>query len=128
QYGKAHLRRLHFDLGSSDSEWREERLFEDAIGDLGDVDPRFVGQRHRYCFGAMDLSAGRSKDTAMWVMPNAYVRFDVEQRQMSVLSLGEHYRAGECRFVPREAGVVEGDGWLVGVVTNGATGCGELVV
>jgi carotenoid cleavage dioxygenase len=64
----------------------------------------------------------------MWVMPNAYVRFDVEHRQMSVLELGEHYRAGECRFVPRDAGAPEGDGWLVGVVTNGATGCGELVV
>lgn len=41
---------------------------------------------------------------------------------------GEQYRAGECRFVPREAGTPGGDGWLAGVVTNGATGCGELVI
>ncbi len=128
QYGKAHLRRLHFDLGSSGSEWREERLFEDAIGDLGDIDPRLMGQRHRYCFGGMERNTDRSKTAPMWVMPNAYVRFDVEQRQMSVLELGGQYRAGECRFIPREAGTPEGEGWLVGVVTNGATGCGELVI
>jgi carotenoid cleavage dioxygenase len=128
RYGKAHLRRLHFDLGSSGSEWREERLFEDAIADLGDVDPRYMGQRHRYCFGARKLGADGSKPAAMWVMPNAYVRFDVEQRQMSVLALGEQYRAGECRFVPRGQGAPEGDGWIVGVVTNGATGHGELVI
>ena len=119
---------MHFDLASSGNEWREERLFEEVIGDLGDVDPRFVGYRHRYCFGARDVHGDPSKQAAMWVMPNAYVRFDVEQRQMSVLDLGADYRAGECRFVPRGAGAAEGDGWLVAVATNAATGCGELVV
>lgn len=47
---------------------------------------------------------------------------------MSVLDLGAHYRAGECRFVPRAPDAAEGDGWVIGVATNTATGCGELVI
>jgi carotenoid cleavage dioxygenase-like enzyme len=127
-YGKAHLRRLHFDLGSTNYEWREERLFDETIGDLGDIDPRFVGRRHRYCFGAMELGASAPSETATWVMPNAYVRFDVQERQLAVLNLGPQCRAGECRFIPRGPGASEGDGWLIGVVSNTDTGCGELVV
>jgi carotenoid cleavage dioxygenase len=130
EYGKAHLRRLHFDLQPGVGEWREERLFEDTIGDLGDIDPRFMGYRERYCFGAMERNGpdAAAAGPAMWVMPNAYVRFDVERRDMAVLDLGPEYRAGECRFVPRDSGSPEGDGWLIGVVTNGATGRGELIV
>lgn len=125
EYGKAHLRRLHFDLNSNADDWREERLFEEVIGDLGDVDPRRIGYRHRYCFGA--LEADPSRGGPCWVMPNAYARFDVEQRDMTLLRMGSDYALGECRFVPRSEGAAEGDGWLIGVASNRAQGRGELI-
>src|SRR5690606_9370746 len=122
-----HLRRLHFDLASASDEWREERLFEETIADLGDVDPRFVGRRHRFCFGG--LESGRSAPVGPgWVMPNAYARFDVDQRTVARLAMGPDYVLGECRFVPKGPAAREGEGWLVGVGTNLAEARGELIV
>lgn len=126
-YGKAHLRRLHFDLASNAEEWREERLFDEAIADLGDVDPRRIGHRHRYCFGGLEVDRDGPGGPG-WVMPNAYARLDVELREMALLNMGPDYVLGECRFVPRRAGAAEGDGWLLGVATNTAAGRGELIV
>jgi carotenoid cleavage dioxygenase len=129
EYGKAHLRRLHFDLSSPANEWKEERLFERVIADLGDVDPRMIGYQHRYCFGGLDAMTGNGQPRGPgWVMPNAYARFDVERREMALLEMGQDYVLGECRFVPRCANAAEGDGWLVGVATNKPAGRSELIV
>jgi carotenoid cleavage dioxygenase-like enzyme len=127
-YGKAHLRRLHFDLRSPSDEWREERLLDEVIADLGDVDPRRIGYRHRYCFGGLAAEQPASGGGPGWVMPNAYARFDVRRREISLLKMGGNYALGECRFVPRRGDAAEGDGWLVGVATNRALGRGELIV
>src|SRR5690606_8699898 len=94
EYGKAYLRRLHFDLSSSDLHWREERLFDEVIADLGDVAPRSIGRRHRLCLGGLHVG-GRSRGPG-WVMSNAYARFDVERRTMSLLEMGPEYALGEC--------------------------------
>jgi carotenoid cleavage dioxygenase len=132
-YGKAHLRRLHFDLASVENTWREERLFAETVGDLGDVDPRFIGYRHRYCFGGIEapLPSGATRGPRRsigWVMPDAWARYDVEARTMSLLRMGDDYAMGECRFVPKAPDAREGEGWLVGVATNMAAGRGELIV
>jgi carotenoid cleavage dioxygenase len=126
-YGEAYLRRLHFDLSSSADTWREERLFPEPMADLGDVDPRRVGGRHRYCYGARQVDEP-AHDGAGWVMPNAYVRFDAEARTTELLRMGPDYALGECRFVPRTADSPEGEGWLIGVATNRAAGRSELLI
>lgn len=130
EYGKAYLRRLRFDPGSSRDEWREERLFEEAIADLGDVDPRRIGRRHRYCFGGMEVAGEGARPVAGagWVMPNALARFDVEARVIDLLRMGSNYAVGEVRFVPRSPDAQEGDGWLLVVATDLAAGRSELVI
>jgi carotenoid cleavage dioxygenase len=130
-YGKAHLRRLTFDLMSADDHWHEERLFDAAIGDLGDVDPRFIGYQHRYCFGALrppSPDAVGNRSGPGWVMPSAYARFDVRTRAMVLLDMGPDYVVGECRFVARPGSSDEGAGWLIGVVSNRVEKRSELIV
>lgn len=47
EYGKAHLRRLHFDLAPCVDQWGEERLFEHTTGNLGDINRKSSRARRR---------------------------------------------------------------------------------
>ncbi len=127
EYGKAYLRRLTFDLADGSETWREELLFAQPMADLGDVDPRVVGHRHRYCYGGRREGEAPAS-TSGWISPNAWVRFDVAERTSVSLVMPAHYGLGECRFVPRSPDAPEGEGWLVGVAFDRRENRSELLV
>lgn len=119
-FGEAVVRRLTFDPASSGNAWKEEVLFDTIIGDLGDVDPRKMGDQHRYCFSGHELPRAEDEKEASfarppWPISNSYVRFDIQERAMEMLRLPSHVSLGECVFVPRSPSSPEGDGFLIGV-------------
>jgi len=131
-FGQAFVRRLTIDLASSSDEWHEEILFDTVIGDLGAVDPRRVGSRHRYCFGAHELPIPEDDAAAIrrppWPISNSYLRFDTERHVANVLALAPAQSLDECIFVPREGSKREGEGYLLGVADDLAGSTSELIV
>jgi carotenoid cleavage dioxygenase-like enzyme len=132
-FGDAFVRRLTFDLSKREDTWAEEVLFHTKIGDLGDVDPRNAGHRHRYCFGGHEAPPRRGEPKVdfvrpPWPMANGYVRFDAQERKQSSLTLAAHQSLGECVFVPRAPDSREGEGYLLGVADDYANGTSFLIV
>jgi len=129
-FGHAYVRRLTLDLGGASDEWSEDVLFDTLIGDLGAVDPRKIGYRHRFCFGAheMPLPEGLDIRRPPWPISNSYVRFDVEQRSTSFLRLKPTQMLDECVFVPRKGSLREGDGYLLGVADDLVEKSSELII
>ena len=127
----AHVRRLTFDLASASDGWTEEVLFPEVIGDLGVIDPRRIGHRHRYCFAGFDDPAQPRWDASTprppWPIANSYARFDLEARTVSRLYAGANRGLDECCFIPRSPDAREGEGWLIGVATD-YSGGSELLV
>jgi carotenoid cleavage dioxygenase-like enzyme len=131
--GDAFLRRLTLDLSRNDEKWTENVLFETKIGDLGDVDPRKVGSRHRYCFAGHEVAVESDEPKVdfvrpPWPMANSYVRFDVEAKKQTLLRLAGHQSLGECVFVPRTQDSAEGEGYLLGVADDYADGTSFLII
>ena len=129
-FGQAFVRRLTFDLADGSDEWGEEVLFDTVIGDLGAIDPRKIGTRHRYCFGAHEipLLGDVGIQRPPWPISNSYVRFDLKDRTSSLLRLAPTQSLDECVFVPRIGASREGEGYLLGVADDLAGQTSELIV
>ena len=73
------------------------------------IDPRFVGQRHRYVF--YPYAQGRTFNNLF----NGVMRLDIDSGKTMQFDFGSDKIIEEHVFVPRRASRTEGDGWLVGV-------------
>jgi carotenoid cleavage dioxygenase-like enzyme len=102
------------------------------VGDLGKVDPRVMTLPSRYLYTLLtddERLVDRSKMGAgAPARPvNTYGRFDIETGKVEKYFAGPTHGLQECSFVPRPSGR-EGDGYLVGVVSNYAEMRSELVI
>ena len=97
---------------------REERV-DDRPQEFPRVDDRLVGRRHRYGY-SVAFAAGESGD--------AVLRHDRVSGEQHVRAFGPGTHAGELTFVPAAADAVEGDGVLLGYVTDLAADRTDLVV
>lgn len=131
-FARAFVRRLTMDLAGDTDEWREEILFDTVIGDLGAVDPRWIGARHRYCFGAHEMPIPAEQAATIrrppWPISNSYVRFDMEARRAEFLELAPTQALDECVFVPKRGASREGEGYLLGVADDLAGQGSQLIV
>nr|WP_166179600.1 carotenoid oxygenase family protein [Altererythrobacter segetis] len=128
----AYVRRLTFDLGKPGESWDEEILFPNPIGDLGKVDSRYTTLPQRYAFTNF-ADAARPFDEARTGMPraritNTYGRFDLHTGAIDRLFVGDTHTLQECSFVPRRGSSEEGDGYLIGTVSNLVEMRTELVI
>ncbi|MCB0977026.1 MAG: carotenoid oxygenase family protein [Acidimicrobiales bacterium] len=102
----------------------EEQLDDQSL-EFPRVDERRVGLPHRFgwgtAFGPPDGEAGLSH-------PIGLVRYDTRTGAREVVDFGPGRLPGELVFVPRSADAAEDDGWYMTIVSDLASGRGELVV
>ena len=85
----------------------------DGAGEFPRIDPRRVGERHRYTYS---------------VTGSGLARWDWRSGRSESFVYGGHYWAEEPVFVPRRAEGSEADGWLVATALNSQTAKTELAV
>jgi carotenoid cleavage dioxygenase len=129
---RAFIRKITLDLDRRDDRWQEEILWPMQVGDLGKVDPRVLTLQTRYLYTLFtdnERPMDRSKlGPGLFGPPsNSYGRFDIQTGQVEKYFAGPAHGLQECSFVPRASGR-EGDGYLVGVVSNYAELRSELVI
>src|SRR5262249_21616432 len=116
------LRRLTFDLDSDSDACREERLFEQEITSFTRIDDRFATRRHRYIYVQyVDRSRafrGTLPQDPRALPTNSIARFDLQDRSMRSLFVGETHVVQEPTFVPRAGRQAEGDGYLLATAHN----------
>jgi carotenoid cleavage dioxygenase len=127
------IRRITFDLGSSDDGFREDILFPDVpVVDLSRVDERFVGRDTRYGYTSFnDHAKPLDRDrlgTGAKRITNSYGVFDLKDGTMRSFFAGPTHALQEVTFVPRHKYADEGDGWLIGTASNYADMHTELIV
>ncbi len=122
--------RLSVDLAS----WREgydmEGLYREP-GILPRQDDRFHTLPYRYGFmPTMDSTRPFDERLArVLTQPvNCYTRFDHGTRATASFFVGGESTLQECVFVPRRAGALEGDGYLVGLANRLLEGRTDLLV
>jgi carotenoid cleavage dioxygenase len=86
------------------------------------IDERRTGRRYRYAYVAC-LGGPGSGDP----FHRGLGRFDLASRRMSIWAAAADQAVGEAAFAPR-AGGVEGEGWLLSGVYDGATGASHLAI
>jgi carotenoid cleavage dioxygenase-like enzyme len=131
QGARAFIRRLTFDLNSNDDVWREEILFPTPVVDLGRIDTRFMSLPTRYGFTSYfdaKLPLHDALKSVMGPRANAYGRFDLAAGTIQSYVAPSGCTVQECCFVPRRADAPEGDGYLLGVVSNHIERRSELLV
>ncbi len=128
----SYIRKLTFDLDKSDDTWEEEILFPPPISDLGKVDPRYMTLPQRYAFTNFnDPSRPFDQTCAAGLrgpVTNSYGRFDLHTGELDRYFVGDTHTLQECSFVPRRGSTQEGDGYLIGTVSNLAERRTELVI
>jgi carotenoid cleavage dioxygenase-like enzyme len=103
------------------------------VGDLGKVDPRVLSLPTRYLYTMFTdderpTDRGRMGPGAPARLANSYGRFDIESGKVDRYFAGPTHALQECSFIPRGEAGSEGDGYLVGVVSNYAEMRSELVI
>jgi carotenoid cleavage dioxygenase len=103
------------------------------VGDLGKVDPRVLSLPTRYLYTMFTdddrpVDRGRMAAGAPARLSNSYGRFDIETGKVEKYFAGPTHSLQECSFVPRGTSGSEGDGYLIGVVSNYAEMRSELVI
>jgi carotenoid cleavage dioxygenase-like enzyme len=131
---RAFIRKITLDLDKPGNDWKEEILWPMQVGDLGKVDPRVMSLPTRYLYTLFTdddrpVDRARMGPGAPARPSNSYGRFDIETGNVEKYFAGPTHSLQECTFVPRggERGR-EGDGYLVGVVSNYAEMRSELVI
>lgn len=130
---RSFIRKITLDLDSKSDTWQEEVLWPTPVMDLGKVDPRVMTLSNRYIFSPF-ADPERPFDEARAGMPrgrgvvNTYGRFDLQTGKMEKLFVGPTHACQECTFIPRGSGSQEGEGYLIGVVSNYAEQRSELVI
>lgn len=84
------------------------------------LDERLVGQPYRFAYAvefSVDALGGQS-----------LLKHDLETRTTTEHRFASDLKPGEFVFVPKSADAAEYEGWMVGLVYNLSTQCGELHV
>ncbi|MDN3292807.1 carotenoid oxygenase family protein [Streptomyces ficellus] len=100
----------------------EEQL-SDLVQESPVIDERVRGARHRFAFTTALDPTGREL-----LGGPALLRHDLTAGRTDTHALPPGRTTGEAVFVPRGPRAPEGDGWLLSMVIDGRTGCGELMV
>ncbi len=131
---RAFIRRITLDLDKPGNDWKEEILWPMQVGDLGKVDPRVLSLQTRYLYTLFNdderpVDRAKMAPGAPARLTNSYGRFDIETGKVERYFAGPTHGLQECTFVPRggQRGS-EGDGYLIGVVSNYAEMRSELVI
>ena len=124
--GPAKLRKYTFDLGSKADTWKEEVMWETAVGDIGRIDDRFTGlSDSRYAYLSTSDPSKIGPNTPRGGA--AYARYDLRTGKTNLYSQGDA-GLGECAFVPKKGAKSEGEGYLIGVANNVQEMRSELVI
>ena len=124
--GPAKLRKYTFDLGSKADTWKEEIMWDTAVGDIGRIDDRFTGlSDSRYAY--LSTSDATKTGPATPRGAAAYARYDLRSGKIDLYSQGDA-GLGECAFVPKKGAKSEGEGYLIGVASNVQEMRSELVI
>jgi carotenoid cleavage dioxygenase len=86
------------------------------------IDERLTGRRHRYGYGALNLTGAESTGHG------GIVKHDLDKGTSEVLDLGAGAGPNEFVFVPRTASRAEDDGWLIGLTYVADTDTSDLVI
>ena len=126
------IRRLTFDLDSTDDRPQERLLFEQDVTTFTRIDDRFLGRQHRYIFvqyvdRQRPFRATLPNDPRSQPV-NSIARFDVRTGERRTFFAGEAHVVQEPCFVPRSAASPEGDGYLLATVHNLAAMRAELAI
>ena len=119
------VKRWTFDLASGDDRFGEEVL-STANGPLVRMDDRFTSLPYRYAWAGHhdpDLPGGAQVRGA-----NCWRRLDLAGGPERAFFAGPGRSLQEPCFVPRRADAEEGDGYVVGVVSDMAGMCSELAI
>lgn len=126
------IRRLTFDLDSTDDRPQEHVLFDQEVTTFTRIDDRFLGRRHRYIFvqyaDRTRPFRGTLPDDPRSQPVNSIARFDVRTAERRTFFAGEAHVVQEPCFVPRSATSTEGDGYLIATVHNLAAMRAELAI
>jgi len=125
------IRRLTFDLASSDNSFTEEILDPTDIVDLVKVDHRFLSLPYNYIYSTMhdpsqpfDEERGGSGARAV----NSFCRYDLSTGEWRKYFAGDTHNLQEVSFIPRSPDAPEGDGYLIGTASNYAEMRTELLI
>jgi len=130
---RAFIRKITIDLDSKRDTWEEEVLWPTPVMDLGKIDPRLMTMKNRYIYSPFG-DANQKFDEVRAGIPvgrgvvNSYGRYDTQTGKMESLFVGPTHACQECTFIPRGNGSTEGEGYLIGVVSNYAEQRSELVI
>jgi carotenoid cleavage dioxygenase-like enzyme len=126
------IRRLSFDLDSDSDRCQEEVLFEQEVTSFTRIDDRFATRRHRYIYVQyVDRSQpfrARLHEDPRAQPTNSLARFDLQDRSMRSLFVGDTHIVQEPTFVPRSVNSAEGDGYLLATAHNVASMRCELLI
>lgn len=98
----------------------QRQVVHDASQEFPRFDERLAGRPYRYAYAVcadFDQPGGQR-----------LYKHDLQAMHTTAHAFGAHLTPGEFVFVPREAHSAEDDGWLMGLVHNHQTNCGELHV
>lgn len=126
------IRRYTLNMNSKADGWKEEVLFPHVRGALSRIDDRRQGHEYQYGFlGYSDptrpfdeAKAGNMRGR----VSNCYGRFDFKNRTFESLFAGPTHSVSEVTFAPRSPTAPEGDGWIMGFVSNLATQKSEMII
>jgi carotenoid cleavage dioxygenase-like enzyme len=132
QGSPSRFKRWVFDMKSKKADTFSEEVIATPNGPLIRMDDRFCSLPYKYAF-AGNSDPTRPFDEArvpnMRRRPNnTWHRIDVTTGKTSVYYVGPVQGLQEACFAPRSAKAVEGDGYVIGVASNYAEMCSELVV
>ncbi|WP_157964065.1 carotenoid oxygenase family protein [Actinocorallia populi] len=86
------------------------------------IDPRRATTRHRHVYGAS--SGGATGGMAL----SAVARYDTEHGETDMYDYGPGHLVSEPLFVPRDAGVLDDEGWLIAYENDLAGESTDIVV
>jgi carotenoid cleavage dioxygenase-like enzyme len=86
------------------------------------IDERLTGRRHRYGYGALNLTGTETEGRG------GVVKHDLDRGTSEVLDLGVGSGPNEFVFVPRDGATGEDEGWLVGLAYVADRDRSDLVI
>jgi 8'-apo-carotenoid 13,14-cleaving dioxygenase len=86
-------------------------------------DERYFGQPYRYAF-----AIGLPTEAQAWASPHTLYRHDLQTGERQARDFGPDSYVGEFVFTPATPDSGEGEGWLMGLVVDGAAETTDLVI
>lgn len=115
----------HFERWTIDPASRRvtREVIDDSPQEFPRPDERFVGQPYRHAWAASLQRAGGG-----FAGGPCLIHHDLQAGTRRVHDFGPGCHVGEFVFEPRHPGADEGDGWLMGLVTDAAAGTTDFVI